>query len=74
LFAPASVFSFTTGIAMAATKVEFAFSIDQKVKTLFEDVGIVKTLSLDDTGCKKVWVLRSNDSNWFKEEELTAIE
>jgi hypothetical protein len=59
---------------MATTKVEFAFSIDQKVKTVFDDVGIVKNLSLDDSGCKKVWVMRSNESTWFKELELTAVE
>lgn len=59
---------------MASTKVEFAFSIDQKVKTVFGDVGIVKSLSLDDTACKKVWVMRSDNSTWFKEEELTAVE
>jgi len=59
---------------MAVTKVEFAFSIDQKVKTVFGDVGIVKSLSLDDTVCKKVWVMRSDNSTWFKEEELTAVE
>lgn len=59
---------------MAVTKVEFAFSIDQKVKTVFGDIGIVKSLSLDDTACKKVWVMRSDNSTWFKEEELTAVE
>jgi hypothetical protein len=62
------------GVVMARTSVEFSFSIDQKVKTVFGDVGIVKSLSLDDTACKKVYVMRSNDSAWFKEEELTATE
>jgi hypothetical protein len=59
---------------MAKTSVEFAFSIDQKVKTVFGDVGIVKMVALDDTACKKVYVMRSNDSSWFKEEELTPVE
>jgi hypothetical protein len=59
---------------VALTQVEFAFSIDQRVKTPFGDIGIVRNLSLDDTSCKKVWVQREKSDSWFKEEELTAIE
>jgi hypothetical protein len=54
-------------------KVEFKFEIDQKVKTMFGDIGVIKSLMVDDTLCLKVWVQRSNDSQWFKESEVELV-
>jgi hypothetical protein len=59
---------------MAKTIVEFEFAVDQKVTTVFGDIGIVKMVALDDTACKKVFVQRSTDCQWFKENELTPVE
>lgn len=56
------------------TEVVFAFSIDQKVKTMFGDIGYVKSLTVDDTNCNKVYVQRSSDSAWFKENELESVD
>lgn len=53
--------------------VEFMYDIDQKVKTCFGDVGIVRGVSLDDTREKKYWVMRSQDSAWFKETDLEPV-
>lgn len=52
-------------------KVEYAFGIDQEVKTPFGDDGIVVMLGYDDGG-KCYHVKTSKDGQWYKEKELTA--
>lgn len=51
--------------------VDFKFDIDDRVKTVFGDVGIIDNLGFDDAGVR-YWVKRSSESQWFKEAELTA--
>ena len=53
-------------------KVEFSFNLDQRVKTPFEDEGIVTMLAFDDRG-KAYYVKTSKTGNWYKEKELSAI-
>lgn len=54
--------------------VEFKFGLNQKVKTIFGDVGIVVTLAFDEGEIKKYWIQRCNDSQWMKEDQLEAAE
>lgn len=55
-------------------KVEFKYEIDQKVKTFFGDVGIIELAAIDDKNLIKYYVQRSNDSQWFKESQLSPEE
>jgi len=52
--------------------VSFAFSLDQKVKTPFGDVGIVSTCGFDDSG-EVYYVKTATGGNWFKESQLEAV-
>ena len=52
-------------------KVEFKFTIDQRVTTPFDDEGIIVMLGFDDGG-KCYFVKSAKDSKWFKEKELTS--
>lgn len=54
-------------------KVEFKFDIDQQVKTIFDDVGVVEMAAIDDSEQKKYYVQRSEGSQWMKESQLTAV-
>ena len=49
--------------------VEYKFNIDEKVKTVFGDIGIVVKLGFD-AGGKQYFIKRSDSSKWFKESEL----
>jgi len=55
-------------------RVDFLYSIDQQVKTMFGDVGVVKSLLLDDGGKKKAWVQRSTESAWFDESDIKPVD
>lgn len=52
-------------------KVEFSFILDQKVKTPFDEIGIVSMLGVDDGG-KTYFVKTAATGAWFKESQLTA--
>jgi len=55
-------------------EVTFKFELDQKVKTIFGDVGIIVTLAFDEGELIKYWVQRSTDSQWMKENQLEAVD
>ncbi len=50
--------------------IEFKFDLEQKVKTVFGDTGIVEMCAIDDGPESKYFVKRSENSSWFKESEL----
>lgn len=53
--------------------VEFKFEVGQKVKTIFEDCGVVEMAAIDDSEQKKYYIQRSRGSQWMKESQLTAV-
>lgn len=53
--------------------VEFKFEIGQKIKTIFEDCGVIEMAAIDDSCQKKYFVQRSNESQWMKESQLIAV-
>ena len=55
-------------------EVTFKFELNQKVKTIFGDVGIVTTAVFDEGEIKKYWIQRSAESQWMKEDQLEATE
>ena len=50
-------------------KVEFKFSIDDKVKTSLGDTGIVESMAFDEGGVR-YFVGTAQNSRWLKEKEL----
>ncbi len=55
-------------------EVTFKFELNQKVKTIFGDIGIITTLVFDEGEIIKYWVQRSSDSQWMKEDQLEVSE
>ena len=55
-------------------EVKFQFVPGQKVKTPFDDLGIIGMCGVDDNKQLTYYVRRSTGSQWFKETELTACE
>ena len=55
-------------------EVTFKFELNQKVKTIFGDIGIIVTLAFDEGEIIKYWVQRSSDSQWMKEDQLEVAE
>ena len=53
--------------------VEFKFEIDQKVKTIFGDMGVINMAGIDDAKENKYFVQWSSDSQWMKESQLSEI-
>lgn len=54
--------------------VEFKFKVKEKVKTLFGDFGYVSIASINEDNSIQYWVLRSTESQWFREDQLESIE
>jgi hypothetical protein len=54
-------------------KVEFKFDINQKVKTVFGDIGFVQMCCIDDEKHIKYWVQRNQDSQWMKEKQISSV-
>ncbi len=54
--------------------VKFQFSPREKVITPFGDKGVVTCCSIDDDLRNRVFVQRSQHSQWFREDELTLAE
>jgi hypothetical protein len=54
-------------------RVEYKYDIDQKVKTPFGEEGIVSMLGFDEAG-NQYHVKTANDSQWFKEKQLTETD
>jgi hypothetical protein len=54
--------------------VEFAFEIDQKVKTPIGDLGIVTNLCINNTKQKQVFIQTSNGGDWWREDQIKAAE
>ena len=52
-------------------KVEFKFSLDQKVTTPFGESGLISMLAVDDGG-NTYYVKTKNGADWFKESQLSA--
>jgi hypothetical protein len=55
----------------SAMNTTFKFSLDQKIKTPFGEVGMVKMCAVDETGIN-YYVKTAGGGNWFKEAELTT--
>lgn len=53
--------------------VEYKYDIDQKVTTPFGEDGIVSMLGFDEAG-NQYHVKTANDSQWFKEKQLTGTD
>ena len=53
--------------------IRFKFTPNQKVKTLFGDVGVVMLCGIDDSPFQKFFVQISTNCQWFNDEQLTAI-
>ena len=54
------------------TEVKFEFNVDEKVKTIFGEKGIVDMAALDNSGCKIYYIkLKGGSDTWFKEDQLT---
>jgi len=54
--------------------VEFKFDDNQRVKTALGDEGIISMLGIQN-GIKKYFVdLKGGTSNWYNEDQLTAVE
>jgi len=53
-------------------KIEFKFSIDERVKTPFGEEGIIRSLAFDDGGIK-YYVKTKQTGSWHKEKELISI-
>ncbi len=53
--------------------VDFKYKIDQKVKTCFDDIGIIEMAALDGNNEKTYFVKRADQSQWFKESQLDAV-
>lgn len=51
--------------------VNFKFELDEKVKTVFGDNGIVVMCAIDDGG-NTYYVKVRHNSQWFKEAELQS--
>lgn len=54
--------------------VDFKFEIDQRVTTVFDDIGIIEMAAIDDALQKKYYIQRSSDSQWMKEAQLRAVD
>ena len=55
-------------------QVDFKFEIDQRVKTILGDEGIVSNLMIDDSGQKNAYVkLQGGKGDWFKENQIESI-
>lgn len=53
--------------------VDFKFDIDQKVKTVLGQNGIITNASLDNTKCIQYYVLLENgNGTWLKEDQIEA--
>lgn len=55
------------------TKVEFKFDIDEKVKTQFDEPGIIVTLAVDDNNMKMYYVKTKKGTDWNKEKHLKKV-
>lgn len=54
-------------------KVEFKFEIDQKVKTIFDEYGIVDMAAIDNTNKESYYVkVKGGKGDWFKVDQLRA--
>ena len=51
-------------------EISFKFDLDEKVKTPFGDEGFVCMLGFDEAGTK-AYVKTKDNSDWFKESQLT---
>lgn len=56
-----------------STKVEFKFDVDNMVKTILGDKGLVTMCAINEGPEHQYFVVRSNGSNWHKESELTIF-
>jgi len=54
------------------THTTFKFSLDERVKTLFEELGVISMLGFDESG--NVYYVKTKDKEgWYKEKHLSLI-
>lgn len=58
---------------MPALTVTFAFSPKQRVTTPWGDMGIIDDAAVNAEGGRQYFVQRSQHSQWFSEDQLTAL-
>lgn len=51
-------------------EIKFKFKLGDRVRTLFEEEGIVEMLGVDDGG-NKYFIKTRKQSSWFKEDEIS---
>lgn len=49
--------------------VDYKFTLDQRVITPFNEMGIISMLGFDEAG-NQYYVKGKSESNWFKEKDL----
>ena len=53
-------------------EVKFVFDVGDKVKTMFDETGVVENCAIDDSGINKYFVKVKDRPCWYKESEIRS--